>query len=455
MAPHLMQCIVSSPPSSFVRPSALMAALLATGSGCAATARSEPEVLPISVAPNVRVSTAARSVHVELTIAADPGDSGLLVGAAIVVDSNARHTAVYVSRDRGGTWETQPIDGRDAVDPQVAFGTTGTAYFVDLGPQIRALRTVDQAKTWGAPVPLGRGYDHPQLGVDRSHGPFHGRLYAAVLGYGWKLGVFQSTDDGRSWTGPNVFIDGRGQIGYNVSAALVLHDGTLFIPYFDYTIRSGAQQASQFLYHVWSTTSTDGGMTFGEPRPTRTEFMGPRLMHGLASFATYAVDAGQRYPDRIYSVWPDESSGAPRVMFQYSNDRGMTWSAPRVIDASVGGGTWQYQPVVAVSRDGVVGIAWFDTRLARDTTRYDEVFTASVDGGATFLPAVRVSSESSALRTVGNRGVADRWLQGGDYAGLVADARGEFHAFWPDSRSGTFQVYTARIAVRRNQRRVP
>jgi BNR repeat-like domain len=425
----------------------VLAVLLASGITCAALARPYSTVPRISVGPNVRVSTEGRVAHVELTIAADPSDPGLLVGAAIVVDSTARHTATYVTRDRGVTWKTHPMDGRDAVDPQVAFGTAGTLYFVDLGPQLRALRSVDHGDTWGAAVPLGRGYDHPQLGVDVSSGPYHGRVYAAVLGSGWKLGVFQSNDEGAGWTGPSVFADGHGNIGYNVSAALVLHDGTLFVPYFDYAVTPGAQQASQFVYHVWSTTSTDGGASFTEPRSTRAEFMGARLMHGLASFATYAVDRGPRYRDRVYSVWPDESSGVPRVMFQYSDDRGTTWSAQRMIDSSAAREAWQYQPVVAVNRDGVVGVAWFDTRVAGDSTRYDEFFAASSDGGVTFSPATRVSSESSAPRTTGNRAVVDRWLQGGDYAGLVADAGGDFHALWPDSRSGTFQVYTARVTV--------
>jgi hypothetical protein len=428
----------------------LAGALLAIGIDCTTT-RMHGTVPSVSVGPNVRVSNDERAPHIEVTIAADPSDTGLLIGAAIVVDSNTRHTAIYVSRDRGATWTARELTGRDAVDPQVAFGVTGTAYFVDLGPQLRALRSTDHGENWSAPIEIGRGYDHPQLGVDFSSGPYHGRVYAAVLGDGWKVGVFQSNDDGKSWTGPSVFADGRREIGYNVSAALVLHDGTLLVPYFDYTVAAGAQQASEFIYHVWSTMSRDGGVTFDAPRHTRTEIMRARLMHGLFSFAAYAVDTGARYRDRIYSVWPDESDGVPRVMFQYSSDRGVTWSTPRMID-SAASDVWQYQPVVAVNKNGLVGVAWFDTRVAGDSTHYDEVFTASVDGGKSFSPPVRVSTESSRPRTLENRAVVERWLQGGDYAGLVADAGGDFHAFWPDSRSGMFEVYTARIAVRATPR---
>ncbi len=31
--------------------------------------------------------------------------------------------------------------------------------------------------------------------------------------------------------------------------------------------------------------------------------------------------------------------------------------------------------------------------------------------------------------------------------GLTADATGAFHPFWADSRSGTFQIYTAVVKV--------
>ena len=405
----------------------------------------------LDVGQNVRVSRDSLAPHVEFTIAAAPNDTSLLIGAAMVVDSidmNKRHTTAYVSRDRGLTWQSSAFTGREGTDPQIAFDANGTAYFVDLGPQLRSFTSVDGGHSWGAPIPVGRGYDHPQIGIDGSNSRYRGRAYLAALdGRGWKLAVFRSDDHGRSWQVPMVFADGRGEIGYNVSAALVLSNGALFVPYFDYTVAPDAQQGSQFVYHVWSTTSQDGGLTFGAPRPTRTEFMGPRLMHGLASFATYATDQGPHHRDRIYSVWPDESTGVPRVMFQYSNDAGTTWSVARIVDPSVPTSVWQYQPVVAVNSDGVVGVAWFDTRAASDSTQYDEFFAASVDGGESFLPAVRVSSETSKPHSHGNRAVIDRWGQGGDYTGLAADRGGAFHAFWPDSRSGTFQVMTARITV--------
>jgi hypothetical protein len=42
---------------------------------------------------------------------------------------------------------------------------------------------------------------------------------------------------------------------------------------------------------------------------------------------------------------------------------------------------------------------------------------------------------------------AGRWGNGGEYSGMAADTDGAFHPFWADSRTGTFQAWTARVRV--------
>jgi hypothetical protein len=111
---------------------------------------------------------------------------------------------------------------------------------------------------------------------------------------------------------------------------------------------------------------------------------------------------------------------------------------------------------------------WLDTRASpsQSDDAYDVYFAASVDGGASFLPAVRVSSRTSRpdgsgnmrpalgrLRYRGDTLVMDflsgysRWKDAGDYIGLTADSSGVFHPVWPDARTGTFQLQTARIEI--------
>jgi hypothetical protein len=119
-----------------------------------------------------------------------------------------------------------------------------------------------------------------------------------------------------------------------------------------------------------------------------------------------------------------------------------------------------------VNDSGVVGVMWLDTRASAAADAYDVYYSTSLDGGRTFLPAVRVSSGTSRpagpgnmrpglsrLRYSGDTLAMDflsgysRWRDAGDYIGLSADANGVFHPVWPDSRNGTFELQTARIEV--------
>ena len=109
---------------------------------------------------------------------------------------------------------------------------------------------------------------------------------------------------------------------------------------------------------------------------------------------------------------------------------------------------------------------WLDTRASAADDAYDVFYSTSLDGGRTFLPAVRVSSETSRpaglgnmrpglgrLRYSGDTLVMDflsgysRWRDVGDYVGLTADPNGVFHPVLAYSRNGTFQLQTARIEL--------
>jgi hypothetical protein len=122
---------------------------------------------------------------------------------------------------------------------------------------------------------------------------------------------------------------------------------------------------------------------------------------------------------------------------------------------------------VAVSRDGVLGVAWFDDRLTNDGRGYDVYFAASLDGGQTFLPTVRVSAVTSVPArglnilpsfdlvkpetldklNIETKSPYSERATGGDYSSLAVDAAGRFHPLWADARSGSWQVYTATIRV--------
>ncbi len=189
-------------------------------------------------------------------------------------------------------------------------------------------------------------------------------------------------------------------------------------------------------------------------------------MEGIALPYTEVDTRSAKYRDRLYRVWAAFRDGKPRVFFTHSTDRGASWSTPRTLPAEPPASSRQYQPTLAVNHEGTLGVTWFDTRDSTDGSQYHLYFAASLDGGTTFLPPVRVSSAPS---TPGGRGnsvpagmtwpqgadtvvlsflsAASRWSTGGDYLGMTANRAGIFYPLWTDARSGTYQLYTAAIRV--------
>ena len=458
--------------------------------GVAVAAQQADSVPRIVVSPDYLVSRDGDRPHVEIMAAANPRDARNLLAGAITFTrrDGGSATKAYVSHDGGIVWddvifpEQREMGG---ADPQVAFTAAGTALFLTLatGPDetgrtrafLHSYRSEDGGRTWSDVYNLGASYDHPMLVADQTTGPFAGRLYVSVLygGLEYSLGVFRSEDDGRSWIGPVKFIDGGGERGLNVDPMLVFADGAIMVPFVDFPF-TPEQTADWAESRIWTVVSTDGGVTFSEPKPGPVKMSGDELRGARegaerfrgGSWVMYAVDRSERFRDRVYAVWPDYSEGLPRVVIAWTDDRGASWSERRqVAPAGIEGGQ-QFQPAVAVNGEGVLGVTWYDTREAASEFVFHRYFAASFDGGGTFTAPQRVSSALSRPMGSGNLlpvpatfsgpegelrvallSAASRWVNGGDYLGLTASADGHFHPFWADARSGTYQVYTAEIRI--------
>lgn len=437
----------------------------------------EPRLL---AGPDVLVSRENDFPHLEMMIAAHPSEPKKLIAASMNLVGGDYHTVVYSSTDGGSTWAArypaEPVD-TDA-DPLVLYTPKGTALYLalPLEPRVDAagkrfmpvvLYRSEDGRSWPKTVLVGTEdfYDHPQIAAD----PRSGRIYLSALGgEGYPLDLFRSDDDGRSFQGPKTMVKARSEeVGINTTGLGLLADGTLVHTYVDFPM--GRLQDTIRESKIWAMVSTDGGETFSEPVLVGRQLLLPKAMDrkhfaNLHSFPQMAAGG-----DRIHMAWTDFQSGRPQAMITTSADRGKTWSEPRPVAGPLPEGAYSFQPSLAFNKDGVLGVSWLDTRNQPGTDRYDAWFSASLDGGATFLPAVRLSSESSDPLGAGNQRPAPAWFlsrrdkthrvmflsaltrypQGGDYAGLAADAEGHFHALWPDARTGAFQAWTARVKLER------
>ena len=468
----------------------LLALSLIPASHAQTAAPPAPSAPPkIVIGPNILVSRDGDVPHVELHLAASPRTAKNLLGAAITATRPEGGWAcrTYSSTDGGATWKYSEFPDHleyGGADPQVAYTIQGTALFVtltmnksDKGKDCASLqiwRSEDGGKTWGPTIaiPCNPSWDHEQIVVDYTKGRYAGRIYLGVL-YDYpvyRVGVFRSDDDGRTWIGPAEAANGGGTIGINDVTPMVLSDGTLVMPYGDFDFLPDKRKTTGYATsNLFTVLSTDGGVTFGAPQKAIVQTYNIDDKESpLGGFPKFAADSESKgkYRDRMYVAWEDAKAGGNyRIYFSSSSDRGRTWAPPKLLEAAIPAAARQWQPTVAVNKDGAVAVTWYDDRDFPDGKQYHHYIAVSVDGGATFLPTVRVSSAPSQREGAGNARLSpmtfvyegqislsfvsanSRWKSGGDYMGLAADKDGAFHPFWADARSGTFQIYTAAVRV--------
>jgi hypothetical protein len=441
----------------------------------------------IAVGPNVLVSRESNFPKVEMMVAANPKNPKNLIGTAIGSDPLRDGCKVYASFDGGNSWKeisVQELPKSGSGDPQVAFAPDGAAYFSALGLVlgddgkdhfvVNVFRSEDGGLNWHRPSVFGSGSgpDHDQMATD-PRSEYAGRIYVSVLHHSkadnWNIGVFRSDDGGKTFSGPLHVTTGAGRGVFSLNP-LVFSDGTLFVPYESFEPKP-IESESSATRDIYFALSTDAGATFSPPAKIRTQMLDLKYHVGspYANVLFAADTSNGQFHDRVYMVWGEAHDGHYHLKFSYSQDRGKSWSAVRGLDNSVRPDINQFRPAIAVNNKGVIGISWFDTRDVGSRRAYDEYFAASLDGGDSFLPPVKVSSQESALDAPGNTvlkstidspntssdgvvhfyfsNTAEEFPDGGDYMGLAASSDGVFHPFWADARTGNFQAWTAPILV--------
>ncbi len=409
------------------------------------------------------VSTDSRSGPlVEPFLALNPKNSANMIAAAMVVrksDLSRLDVAAFVTNDGGGTWTRHDFGLRYGADVWVTFQADGTAVLTTLGElanfpageeQLLLYRSSDNGLTWSmGPTLLGGFHDHPTLVVDSSSRQFAGSLYV-VSTRGRKNALGQNRSalfTARSSNGGATFHEPAYVIPSNLSLEAhnpaINSDGALLVPFADHRRRGESRRLER--QRDWLVTSTDGGKSFSEP------LFISESCDGTGGWSSLAVaPSSTSFPNRIYHVCPARNFDG--IQLRYSDTLGDRWSDVVRVDRPTNVTPYARTPAIAVNKDGVVGIAWYDGRGDANTVkgifRCQEVFFAgSIDGGRTFLPDVKISREPSCPAVPENIGAALRFPAGGEYMGLVAAPDGRFHFVWADARSGTYQLYAASATV--------
>jgi hypothetical protein len=241
----------------------------------------------------------------------------------------------------------------------------------------------------------------------------------------------------------------------NPANTVVLSDGTTITLFFegDPVARRGSY-IPDMEGSLKVIPSGDGGQSFTDAVKVADHFE-DRNRSNKSTVPNIAVDPGSGpFKDRLYIVWHNSSSEHEEGFLSYSSDRGKTWSSPLRFGSMEND---VFQTTACVNKEGVVGIMWYED--VAQATGYRVRFTASIDGGQSFLPPVTVSetpakAEPERWLLTGRANGKDpltirifrsMWQSGGDTAGLTADSNGLFHAFWIDNQTGIGQIWTAAI----------
>jgi hypothetical protein len=439
----------------------------------------------IVVGPNVHVSAAyASDPHSETVIAADPLQPHRLFAFAMCNRSAKSSIVGYLSEDAGKSWQVsfdrQAGPGQRLCDPSLAFGPDGMLYFVcldvtlsketDTSPRKTSMlfyRCSDGHSKWehlstvqhdhpnppkDSAVQLQLAVDRPWLTVDGTTGKNRGLLYCTS----W-LWLDVSADQARTFAShPQAVRKDYGD--YMPANPVVLSDGTLVLA------RRVWSSRPHNLPGVSILLSGDGGQTLREGPLVGTDGDDQRLKFGNSFRFTVQLAADTSasvYRDRVYVVWEDgqvnanSQAGKPlrpgpgRILFAFSKDKGKSWVGPMTLSEQMDEGEdlyGAYIPSLAVNKDGVVAVTWYDRRGLSKAPGASPPFYSpgcsvrirvSLDGGETWQPSVQVNEKTIKASVWELR----------DTAGLAADTAGAFHPAWIDDRTGVQQVWTATVGI--------
>lgn len=444
-----------------------------------------------SASPTVTVEAAVPVsetgfAFVEPFVAADPTNARNLVISASQVDPKHGITGrAFVSTDGGTQWHSPDLPGiRTAIeagrfqgfeDMWVTFGGHDTAYLSalaihSLGPQrltdawgampVFVYRSVNGGETWSGPTVIRtRSADAPKLAVRNNLAVIAVQVNAGDTLVGVPragneyIALFRSADGARSFQAPVLL--SPDDLGRNPVNPVFLPDGSLVIGWFDHPHygRSGPEQ-QVVSSRIFVTRSTDGARTF-EALHVVTDVQ----RSGFPAVLRMVVDTGRQSPrrGRIYMLWNGGDATRSDVSVAHSDDGGQHWSVSRRASSAQSGSA--VFTAAAVDGRGILGLAWAQHEGDPERTPcYQVLFSASLDGGETFVAPQQLTSGAVCPDNPANRAIAYpaygrvdtvsiSWRHGGDYIGLAADAENVFHPVWTDTRDGPYRVYTARVRV--------
>lgn len=393
--------------------------------------------LPITISAVVASNETALATGVsgnEVTIECNPTNGNRCVAGS----NQSGGQAMYYSSDGGATWTKSQTNANSCCDPTIDWSSDGSiVYQGDLsGPNIgvRWSRSLDQGVTWEPMKAITTsGSDKEFIHVDRSASSPHQDNIYMTWHDGNVMQFARSTDMGVSFSNPIAFSSEPRGIGSDITT-----DSAGNIYYF-YPSTDGSG--------VRMLKSTNGGASFASSTLVSS-------LNGDFDFPVPAMETREVFiytsadvspdNDNIYVAWTDEANDSAGngtgsannnravIKVARSSNGGASWSMcpdPHSSSGSLSSGNPidRFHPWIKVDENGVVHIAYYDTRHSNNRTGVDFYYNRSVNDCNSWDTEMRYSTQTSS-----NLNDGQEW---GDYNGLsvVLD---QMAMSWTDNRAG-------------------
>ena len=405
-----------------------------------------------AVGPNINITRSAGN-QAEAAIAVNPTNTQNLFMAVNSASANALQGAI--STNGGVTWiNRQMATGADGLaaaccDPSCAFDSFGNLFVCYINSSINAIVVGLSTNSGATFTPLATfnsaSVDQPTLTVGANTvwvtynvgGTINARG-APVTALG-TVGAFTAAQTAGGGNFGDIAI---GPTGAVIVAYENPSGGQGPANIFVNTDANGLA-APGFAAAVNATSTNVGGFDFIPAQPNRS----------VDAEAGFAWDrSGGPFNGRLYMVYTEENvneSNDMDILVRISPNNGTSWGAPtRVHVANVRS---QFLPKIAMDQaTGHFAVVWYDARNDPANVRSELWGTASIDGGATYLPEVKISTGVSQSTTAGSG------IDFGDYIGLTMHN----DAFWPiwadnsnstgdnpNGVNGALDQYTAKVTI--------
>jgi hypothetical protein len=378
----------------------------------------------------------------ETSIAVDPTNPRHMLAASNDLGDT---THIYESFDGGRRWREAGLNlgSTFCYDPWLDFNAAGDAFFAyECFDQRVAYKKKGQT-TWTKAILNNAGGfpDRDMIIVDTT--PASPLFNSVYIGYddannNNAAHVLYSRDGFGNWLRSPKINNSSSTIGVNAAVGL---GGEVYATWLDF---SGKKLVSD--------RSFDGGATFGADStvhnfrlPTQNFFISipPQPDRGIVPMPfSDTAPAGTSFAGRLYVTYTDKgvTTADTNIYVRFSDNDGVTWS-PEVMVNDDSVNAYQFHPSISVSRDGTVGVSFYDTRDDPNDEKTHQYTAFSTNGGVTWSANLRVTTEQSDESGSGDPN------DYGDYQGLDASPNRSFAQVWTDSRpSATAEdMFAARV----------